>query len=88
MTAHKTVILVCDGCGSLALSSPTMAILDLINLMHPITSVAEAREHARAKLWRLDKRGRDLCPNCQGDHRPPTPGKFHVITDHFHRRHG
>lgn len=84
MTAHKAVILRCDGCGELALS-PTMVIRDLIHLVTPVVSVADARSRAGRKGWLYTKLGKDLCDTCRPAPRP-HPGKLHSITDRFHHR--
>jgi hypothetical protein len=85
MTAHRTVVLECDGCGATS-PTETLCVSDLIHLEQPIISVSDARQVARAKGWRHTALGKDLCPLCQTT--PPTPVKRHLHTPHslFHIR--
>lgn len=69
MTAHKVVIIECDGCGTTALA-PGMIIADLIHLAVPAPDgVVDARHSAAAKGWTHGANGNDLCSNC-GPARP------------------
>ena len=79
MSAHKVVIITCDGCGTTALSE-TLIISDLVHLKDPIISVADARQQAHAKGWTHTVRGKDLCQNCQPG--PSAPRKHHVKSPH------
>lgn len=64
MTAHKIVILECNGCGTTALP-PNMIINDLVHLAVPAPSgVTDARSHATSKGWTHTASGKDLCANC------------------------
>lgn len=64
MTAHKVVIIECDGCGTTALA-PGMTLRDLVHMVIPAPSgVVDARHTAGAKGWSHGANGKDLCPNC------------------------
>jgi hypothetical protein len=73
MTAHKVVIMECDGCGTTALPE-TMILADLIHIEGGApAAVTDARHHAARKNWRHTKLGKDLCPACQTSRPPSDP---------------
>jgi hypothetical protein len=88
MTAHKVVILECDGCGTTAISEEVTA-KDLINMMIKLSHAGDARQHAHAKGWAHTAMGKDLCSNCRSA--PGAPAKAHARSPHSSwnfRRHG
>jgi len=85
MTAHKVVILKCDGCGITALA-PGMTLRDLVHLVVPAPSgVVDARYDARLKGWVHAANGNDRCPNCRGSENPPPVKKLlrHIPHPHW-----
>ncbi len=89
MTAHKAVVIECDGCGTTALSE-TLIIKDMIHMAGRPVHVSDARHLAALKGWRLTASGKDLCPMCQSVKRAPAklPGLlFHIPHPHWGRSH-
>lgn len=67
MTAHKVIILECDGCGDRIPESDEL----IFPGSHP-DSVVGARHGAGIRGWRHTASGKDLCPVCQTAKRSPV----------------
>jgi len=84
MTAHKVVIIECDGCGVTALPAG-MNLDSLVHLAVPAPSgVVDARHDASAKGWTHGANGKDMCSNC-GPARPTTGKLLSKISLWGHR---
>lgn len=84
MTAHKVVIMKCDGCGTTALP-PGMILSDLVHMAVPAPDgVVEARRDARLRGWIHGANGKDLCSTCRGTDAPPPVKR---LLDHIPHPH-
>lgn len=85
MAVHKVTIISCNRCGTTALT-PTLIILDLVNMVHKAPEgVVDARHRAAAKGWWHTAGGEDLCP----EHAPSPRPKAKLLSKipHPHLRH-
>ena len=87
MTAHKVIIIECDGCGTTT-PPETMIVKDVIHSSAP-DAVVDARHLAAVKGWTHGANGHDLCPACGPVVRAPVKsGGLMSHIPHPHWGHG